>query len=1071
MRLYYLALVGVLSLNSAQLLFAQTTGTISGAVTDETAAALPGVEMTATHVDTGITRTVVSDDVGRYRITNLNVGSYEIVASLPGFQSGVRSGLSLTMGREAVVDFTLRVGEITERVQVIGEASLVETTSSSLGSLVDRKTILDLPLNGRDLTTLISLQPGATRSTTGSTGGSAGFSRDVSISGARPSHSAFLLDGTEVKSIDGGLPAGVSGNFLGGEAVQEFKVERNAYSAEYGGSGGGAINVLSKAGSNIYHGSLYYFHRNDNLDAAEFRAGTVVDSSGAFAGKIKPEFKRHQYGFSAGGPIITNRTFFFGNYEGLREGRGFTSTLRTLTAAARNGDLPSGQVQVLPGMVPYLALWPLPGPGAIDQGNGTTREAVGRVQPTQEDFYQVRVDHNFSDADSVFARVTRQDSERIPPGTLRWDKRQWTYNTFITLEEKKIISPTLLNTLRFSFNRRGLAEEDIETDPVDPSLLFVPADKWPLRVPQTLGIVSVDDLSTLGSDRGLFDRLVNYFQLGEDLVYLRGAHSLKAGFSFRRIQLNGDSNSRKAGDFSFGPIENLLRGEPETWRGEFLPEGIGIRGFRWSLWGWYLQDDWKVHPQLTLNLGFRHEFYTVPTEVNGRIANLKNPFTDTVQAIAENTDSSIVGTTLTQWFENPSLKSFMPRIGLAWDPTGDGKMAIRAGGGIFYNHIQPQLFRQTAFRGAPFTLQTRLTGDAPGDIPFIGIYDFIVNQGEGESEIYAFPFDWGRNPHMLQWNLNIQREILPQTALTVGYAGSRGLNLMDIQNLNVAEAENVNGRYVFAADAERRNTFYDLQLRSLESSISSWYHSFQAGLQRRFQAGWQLQLSYTHSRTQDQSSQVSSAFRNDSGGVNYYPDPMMRWSLAAFHLADNFSGSWVWLLPVGPGQQFGADWTGVAGKILGGWQLSGILTLASGPPATVGTSTPRALTRLKFGSQGPDLAPGGDLSPVTGDPDQYFDVSNFVFAPSRTIGNVGRNTLKAPGVANLDFSLTKNTEVSEQATLQFRAEFFNLLNRPNFSLPATRVFGSTGKPSSSAGFISGTTTTSRQIQFGLRLEF
>ncbi|MBI2821258.1 MAG: TonB-dependent receptor [Acidobacteria bacterium] len=1055
----------VVLLCMSQAIFGQTTATISGMVTDESGALLPGAEITVTNVDTGIKRASLSDDGGRYRVSNLNVGRYEVVASLPGFQSAVRSGITLTMGREAIVDLILKVGEITERVVVTGEASLVETTSGSLSGLVDRATILELPLNGRDLTGLIALQSGTARATTANTGGSSGFSRHVSINGARPGTNGYLLDGTEVKSVDGGAPAGVSGNFLGGEAIQEFKVERNAYSAQYGGSSGGVVNVLSKSGTNDLHGSVYYFHRNDNLDASNFRDAPIVDSSGKFIGKRKPEFKRHQYGASAGGPIVKNRTFFFGNYEGLRESLGFTTFLQTLTQDARQGRLQNPttglftQIPVNPAVVPYLALWPLPSAGAVDLRDGTAREPVSRTQPTEEDFYQVRVDHNLTDSDAFFARFTRQTSEFSRFEAIRWGARDWVYNTFVALEERKIFSASLLNTLRFSFNRRGLGTNGLEDPRIDPRLLapFVPADKWKHPFPQILGPINAAPLTNLGALRSFFDRKVNYFQTSDDLVYDRGAHSLKFGFDHRRHQLNGNSTSASSGETTFGSVADLLQGLPTSWRGELDPRGDSIRGIRWNLFGWYVQDDWNVHPRLTLNLGFRHEFYTVPTEVNGKISNLRKPFTDTELVLGD------------PWWLNPSLKSFMPRVGLAWDPTGSGKMAIRAGGGIFYNHIQPELMRRAPWRSAPFTIQQNLAGR--GTIPFPDIYDFVVTRGQAQADIYVWPYDYQRNPHMIQWNLNVQREILPQTALTVGYAGSRGLNLFAEQITNTALAERVNGRYVFPANAQLRNPFFRLALTTMQASMNSWYHSLQAGLKRRFQAGWQLELSYTHSRTIDQTSQNGPTFGNEGGGVNYYPDPMMRRSLAAFHVADNFSGSWVWLLPFGPGQRFGGNWTGVTGAILGGWQLGGILSIASGPPLSVGTGTPSVLTALRFGNQAPDLVPGGNNNPVMGDPDRYFDTSNFVFAPARTIGNLGRNTLIAPGLASLDFSLTKNTKISEEVRVQFRTEMFNVLNRANLFLPSASVFNASGGRLTAAGFIGRTSTTARQIQFGLRLEF
>ncbi|MBI2822597.1 MAG: TonB-dependent receptor, partial [Acidobacteria bacterium] len=974
---------------------------------------LPGSTVTVKSVDTGIERVVLTDDAGRYRVSNLALGLYEVTAGLPGFQTAVRSGITLTIGREAVVNFILKVGEVTERVTVTGEAPLVETRSGGLGDVVDHKTVTELPLNGRDLTSLLTLQSGTVNSTVSTgTGTNTGFGQKVSISGARPYDNSILMDGTEVKGVDATVPAGLSGSWMGAEAVQEFKIERNAYSAQYGNSAGGVINVVTKSGTNEFHGSVYEFLRNDNLDAANFRDAAIVDASGRFVGKAKPEFKRNQFGFSLGGPIIRNRTFFFGNYEGLRDRLGFTSFVRTFTAATRQGA-------VNPAIVPYLQLWPLPGPGAQDLRDGTAREPISLKQPTDDNFYQVRVDHQLSGADSLFARYTRQKSERIRPEPItRWSHRSFTYNTFVTIEEKKIFSPQLLNTFRFGFSRLGIGEESVEDPATDASLHFVPRSAWrfPLGAPPILGSINVTGVSGIGLGRGWVDRKINRFQYIDDVLFNRGAHSLKFGFNWQRLQYNGDNPSRPAGEFTFGSIGDFLRGQPSQFRGDILPGTDSVRGIRYHIAGWYVQDDWNVHPRLTVNLGFRHEFYTVPTEVNGKIANLRKPFTDTEVTLGD------------PWFENPSRKSFMPRVGLALDPTGSGKTAIRAGFGLFYNQMFPDTFEQAAFRTAPFALETNIRG--VGRIPFPGIFDAVVRQGLGDADLHLFPFDYARNPHVFQWNLSLQREILPQTAVTLAYAGSRGLNLMKRVNLNTARADTVNGRYVFPAGAAVPNPFWDLELTSREMSADSWYHGMQVGLQRRFHQGFQLQASYTFSRAIDEASQFNNDFQGIAAQHPYYWDSDMLRSLAPFDVRHVFVSSSVWELPFGPGKPVGSSWTGLAEKLLAGWQMGGILSLSTGPPTTLRIQLRNDLSQLGVADDYPDLV-GSNNNPVLGDPDRYFDPLMFGFPAARTIGNLGRNTLISPGVANLDFSLSKNVRATERVHAQFRVECFNLLNRAN----------------------------------------
>jgi hypothetical protein len=930
---------------------------------------------------------------------------------------------------------------------------------------------MELPLNGRDLTDLLTLGTGAVNVTGANREGNAGFSRRVSISGARPQDTAVLLDGTATKSTDQGDPAGVSGNFLGGEGIQEFKIEKNSYSAQYGGASGGIINVVSKAGTNQFHGSVYEYHRNRVLDATNFFANRD--------GLEKPPFIRNQFGFSVGGPIVENQTFFFFNYEGFRERKSTPKTLLLPDLNTRQGLLPTGPGGALelvadstvPGaapvsaILPYFALWPVPGPSAVPLGDGITREGTTVPFPIDEDYFQVRVDHNFSDSDSLYGRFTYQDSDqtRTAEEIDLWTASDFAENRFLTLEHQHIFSPQILNTFRFGYGRRrtgGTAFEDCST--CDAGLRFVPDDAWqaPLGSPPVQGRIQFNDesLSAVGigapSDgAGWLVSETDNYNYQDDLVYNRGAHSLKFGFSWWHIITGGENPSRPAGIFEFegdGLVEaftDFMHDLPDRFRGGILPGIDSKRKLTMNIIGWYIQDDWKITPRLTANLGFRHEFYTVPTEVDGKISNLISPLTDT--------EVTVLGTRGDTWFKNPSLKSFMPRIGLAWDPTGSGKTAIRLGAGLFYNHIQPDVFRRALFRSTPFMKETNLRNK--GGFPFIGIFDAVVFGGLANEDMQPFDYNM-KNPHMYQWNLNIQQEILPGTAASIGYVGNRGINQMNQVNVNSATATNVNGRLVLRnQDNARPNqsaAFSGVGLLQQQAASDAWHHGLQMGLERRFQDGFQLQISYTFSRTVNEADEVNGLYDNDGNAVNYYPDPDLYRGLAAYHVGRVFSANGVWQLP------FGNNLDGAAGKLLGGWQLSGIVSLADGPPTTLEVSRGGMGNALKDFTQTPDLAPGNTnnnpnegtsagCSGVTagtplGTPDLYFDPCAFVTPPrpdvdgqrSRgTLGNVGRSTLIAPGVANVDLAVTKNTAVGEYVNVQFRAEFFNIFNRANFGLP------------------------------------
>jgi hypothetical protein len=1059
--------VGILILTglfvaSSPLASAQTTGTISGTVTDATGGVLPGAEVTITNVDTGVPRNAFADDQGRYRVTNLNIGQYEVSASLTGFQTAVRRGIALTIGREAIVDLALSLGDVTEDVTVTGDAPLVDTRGGSLGGIVDRDTIMEIPLSGRDLTGLITLQSGTAVSTTTTTGTSQGFSNKFSIGGSRVGDNSVLLDGTEVRSYDQGVPAGVSGNFLGGEAIQEFKVEKNSYSAEFGGSSGGIVNVVSKAGGNEFHGSGYGFTRNAAMDALNFRAPDVLDDNGNFLGKEKPDFWRAQYGASAGGRIVRNKTFYFANFEGMRERLNFPEYWTTLSADGRRGILGNRVVSVNPLMIPYLALWPLPD-NSVDLGDGTARFSIVSNQPTNEDFYQGRVDHNFSASDAIFGRITRQVSDRVTPSgrnesiSPRWAAKDEVYNTFLTVEHRKIFTSRLLNTFRFGFNRRGISTFTGEDPPVDPALFMVPPDQWsnPLGgAPQTMGQINVSGIDSVGVFSGWVDRRTNRFQFTSTGVYTRGLHTLKFGADFLHMRLTGDSPASPAGQLTFSSIETLLQGVPRQFRGGILPGVDYLRDLRWNTVALYVQDDWQVHPRVTLNLGLRNDFYTVPTEKDGKFANLKSPLTDT--------EFTVDGKRGDSWWENPGVLGLSPRVGMSWDPTGSGRTAVRAGGGIFHNLFQPEAFRQFAWRSAPYALETNI--QAEGQIPFpVGLYDYLVGLGSAQGEIHLFPYDYMGQPRMVQFNVNVQREILANTAITIGYAGSRGYDLPDRQSLNTARAELINGRYVFPANAARPNPAFNLTLGSVETMARSWYNSLQVEMQRRFQAGWQMQVAYTWAKSVDHASAYTPTFEGGGAAGGYIYDYDLSKGLSAFHVGQRLSASGVWQLP-------GASATGAMGAVFGGWQLSGILNLADGPPVTVTVGANAALTALGLGAQKPDLVPGGDKNPVLGDPDKYFDVTQFAPPPARTIGNLGRNTLIAPGIASVDLGLSKNIQLGV-GRMQLRLEVFNLLNRANLGIPSTQVFNNRGAPVAAAGFIGSTSTTARQTQLGLRFDW
>ncbi|HWP86104.1 MAG TPA: TonB-dependent receptor [Terriglobia bacterium] len=1051
----------------------QTTGTISGSVTDSTGAVLPGVNIVILNEDTGISRTVVTNSAGRYSAPALGLGRYKVTASLEGFQTEVRTGIELTVGREVPVNFQLQVGAVTQTVEVTGEAPLVETTKGGLGNLVESATINELPLNGRDLAQLITLQTGAVEYTSAEREGG----KLLVVSGGRPTTNVFMVDGVAIESYTQKTPTGNSGQFLGAEGVREFRVETNSYSAEFGRGSGGIFNIATKSGGNLFHGSLFEYLRNDNLDAAKWEDNKL--------GEGKPEFKRNQFGGSLGGPIVRDQTFFFGTYEGLRERLGQTLSSDTFLPSERSDP------RVLPVVAPYLQVWPLP------NGSDPTRPRdyiFGFSQPTDENLVQGRVDHKLSDSDNVFARYTFLKSEQTTVTSFPNTRHELsTKNQSVTLEWSRIISPTVLNTARFGFSRTFPDDKTVQ-DPIDPSLFFVPGVNQ-------LGDLSPSGVSGVGDGVTGEYRVLNSFQYVDDVNWTVGRHSMKFGFSWNRIQFNGWNPARDAGNYSFNSLENFLFGQNgvprvQRFRGSVVPGfNDAFRSFRNNIIALYLQDDIHLTSRLTINAGLRYEFQTIPTENWGRVGKLpgdlafiQNPSTGLNQIKKGN-----------PWFENPSLRDIAPRLGFAWDVAGNGKMAVRGGFGLFFQKFDQSWFRTSGFRMPPFLIEIDTT--AP-NLPFPNLATVCANE-DLTAPVANDPRCQGakpgpdmlperfRNAYVIQYNLNVQREVLPNTVVTVGYVGSRGVRLPEVADLNQRAPEVIGGRLSFAnTPASRPNGNFG-QIRYRHPGASSFYNSLQLNVNRKFAQGLQFNGAYTFSKNIDDISGVQTA-SDTNAGINQIPNYFIKYhyrGLSSFDARHVFTFSSTYELPVGPGRMFGSGLSGVAGHIVGGWQLGGIITLSSGFPATVTTSTPSALSNRVHGNVMPDLLPGYSNNPTSGTslgcgnipagtplgtPDLYFDPCVFAFPPALTLGTLGRNTVIMPGRAVVDFNLTKKFAIGsaeEGQKIEFKFDAFNLFNRPNFGTPARNIMNGSGVRQIGAGQISSTVGSSRQIQLALKYTF
>lgn len=1042
---------------------------IFGTITDETGGLLAGVTITVKNLDTGIARVATTDDSGLYRVPGLSPGQYEVKAELSGFTTGIRTGIILTVGRESVVNLTLKVGEITERVEVTGDAPMVETRSGALSGLVTEKQIIDLPLNGRDYLQLALLEPGVvTPFNAGANPFTAGGQIGrLTANGVRASSNNFMLDATDINdAIFNQTPGGTKGITLGVEAIREFQILTANYSAEFGRSAGASINAVTKSGTNEFHGSLFEFHRNSALDARNFFDLPRQEAKRGGLPEIPP-FRRNQFGGSFGGPIIKDKTFFFLTYEGLRERLGVTSVASVPNAQARRGILPDPEnpgrsitVNVDPKVVPFLNFYPLP--NGRDFGDGTALWSGSATQPSDENMFVVRIDHSFSDKDSIFARYLFDDSfsvvpfgsSPVPGFPFKLDHR----NQYLTIQEKKIIRPNLLNEFRFAYNR---TQESIPVPPVASPELSTSL----LPGPRPLGQISTRGLSPIGNQIILpIAAVLNLFEYADSLVYSKGRHSIKAGLDFKRMQANDLFDALVNGQFVFPNLQSFLTNQPFVYVG-VLPGSSSDRAFRQTFYDLYFQDDIQLSQGFTLNLGLRFEYQTLPSEANGKLVNLRDVENDAT-------------TTLGEIFKNPT-PSWAPRFGFAWDPWKNGKTSIRGGFGLFYDFIWENLYGNTRFL-PPFFVSTLIIGPSfprPVAGTFIPINPLI----------FPIQFDIER-PYTMQFNLSIQREILPDTVVNARYVGSRGIHLFHQPNANAARPVIRDSKKFFPEGLAPRNPNFG-PIFIQRPDAQSFYNSFQLSVNRRFSGGLQFQAAYTLAKSiDDASAPFFSDFANNPSPNMDPDDTKLDRGLSAFDVRHNFVLNYIYDLPFGPGKRFGANLNGFIGKLIGGWQFSGIVQFAAGNPFTilVGFNRSRNLTPATSLTDRPNLRPGRSNNPTKGfrRPEKWFDPTAFELQPAGFFGNLGRNTVIGPGFNNFDFSLTKNNRVNEDINLQFRVEFFNIFNHPNFSTPNNvgEVIGAggggdivfadeSGVPVGNAGQIFKTVNTSRQIQFALRIEF
>jgi len=1054
---------------------AQVSASLSGRVIDQTGATIPGAEVTAISAETGAVRNGSTSQTGRYEFVALPIGRYEVHVKKSGFAEQVRTGIQLVVGQDAVADLTLHIGEVSQQVKVNGDAQLVSTSTQDISGLVGEREVKALPLNGRSFDLLLTLNPGIVNFSWEKTGGT-GVSNSTTgnnfaASGNRPQQNIFLLNGVEFTGAaeNNMQPGGSSGNLLGVEAVREFNVLRDNYGAEYGKRPGAQVVIVTQSGSNQWHGSAYEYLRNNALDAKNY-----FDQGSA------PPFQRNQFGGSIGGPIKKDKTFFFANYEGLIQNLHQTSVAFVPSLASRAAAVPSVQ--------PLLNLWPTPSANAPDF-NGISEYFSSPLQTIREHFGNARVDHNFSTKDSLSTTYTIDDGSDFTPTiadpysadvlTLR--------EQVATVQETHVFSPSLLNVARFGYSRAGYFFTG-EPTPGTPA-----ADVPGFLLGHPVGAVVVGgsaasnpqaQVGLAGSNNGSNLAIARNIFTYEDRVSLtRGKHQLSFGVWLQQFQSNENIALSQYGQATFSSLTTFMSGTVGTFLYDPSPTPLNWR----SVFGaFYAEDTIRFSPRLTVTLGFRGESSTGWNEAYGRAANYT--YDNGVISSQPRISDSAFTTNNAKFLPEP-------RVGIAYSPFA--KTVFRAGLGM-YNEMQDALgyrMDQNAPFNPVYSLASWPVSSLPLD-PTAGVPSkALLVPGGTQPDL--------KMPTLISWNFALEQEVLPDTSLTLRYVGSHGYHELVGVDGNVPAAVICpaspcpsvypanfpaalagqpvpTGTYYIPVGSPRRNPAINNTWTWFSTGTAS-YNALQVDVNHRFSQGLSLSGFYTWSKALDDGDSLNQTTAGNAPGLISNPyDIKADWGPATYDVRNLAVISAVYELPIGRGRRFAGNLNGLSNALAGGWSVNSIVLLQSGFPFTPQLSYNPSNDGDTRNPVRPYINPNFKGSIITGNPNQWFNPNAFLPVPTNSgfFGNLGRNTLTGPGVATWDFSAVKDIPLKERLNLQFRAEIFNLLNRANFNTPNLIVFTPTSlvsptviNPSGTAGAISSTSTTSRQVQFALKLLF
>jgi hypothetical protein len=1045
------------------LVFAQVdTGTIAGSVRDSQGAGVPSAVITFVETSTNVTIKTRTDGTGDYASPPLRPGSYQVVAEASGFKTQTHSTITVKVQDRLRIDFDMAVGSASENIVVTGETPIMQTETSSLGQVVTTTQITELPLNGRDYVQLATLSTGVVRTSSGTNGNSGGSStggqNSFVANGTRGTLNNFLLDGIDNNSNDNGgvvLRTNV-------DAIQEFKLQTNSYSAEFGRSGGAVVNAIIKSGTNRYHGNVFEFFRNSALDARDYFE---------LPGDAKASYKQNQFGGTLGGPIIKDKLFWFGDYQGTRIRNPMNWNSLVPTAAERTGDfsaegepvitdpetglpfagniIPSDRID--PIAQAYMNLYP--------DANQGDRYIIFPIEKDTINQGDARVDYNASQSDQFFLRYSMSRRTDIRPAPLPGLANGGDSSTGLGKEDtygasfgfSHVFTPTTVNEARIGFNhvhvRRGVPVDGTALPSGDLLVPGVPDDP---RVNGLTLFVPTGGYRRVGDPRYAPTILTSQErQLTDALTLVRNKHTIKIGGELRWSQFNISQEAAPRGQFGFNgkysgsSLSDMLLGMPNRAN---ISTVIGLYN-RQHVPSLFVQDDWRVTSRLTLNLGLRYDYFSPTVEANNRQSNFDYATGTLITAGTSGASDALV---------TGDKANFSPRIGFAWTPTASANTVIRGAYGIFYSgqEIRTAAPLQLAYNLPFFYEPLFINGDTPA---------FTVSQGFPSLDP-SQAVDPGvtsvdsrlHTPYYQSWNLAVQHSLPASISLEVAYAGSKGTHLQGVTDPNQIATPG-------PGDVQERRPYPEFGgFTAIRNLANSNYNSLQVKAEKHASHGLYLLSSFTYSKAINDLPEICCAA----------PFAQNSYDLAAERAVADFNQKLRWVLSfdyeIPFGGSHGALNNRVTNAVLGGWHIGGIYTLASGFPFSAYQGSDPSNT----GTQGiprPDQLRDGNLPSGQRTPDRWFDINAFSVLPEDAyrFGNAPRNSLIGPGQNVFDWELRKEFKVTESQRIEFRTEFFNAFNHPNFAQPDNFIDDGPG----SAGVITSLAIPQRQVQFGLKYNF